>query len=77
HKPFFVKQDKEVQQVLSLPLGNLLEESAVGTDTFEGLNYRIEAPCYKVNGYKVWGATAMILNEFIEIWRNSAEKTKA
>ncbi|MDA3866742.1 MAG: CoA pyrophosphatase [Salinivirgaceae bacterium] len=74
--PLFVKQDKEVQQILSLPLGGLIENNAIETDIFEGINYRIEAPCYKINGYKVWGASAMILNEFIEIWRNSIEIDK-
>lgn len=70
-KPIFVKQEKEVQQVLPLDLSMFLDGSVIAQSLFEGANYRVEAPCYQVNGYKIWGATAMILSEFIEIFKQA------
>lgn len=66
-RPVFVKQDKEVQQVLSIPLIKLLEEEAITQSIFSGQKYEVEAPCYHVDGLRIWGASAMILSEFLAI----------
>ncbi len=72
-KPVFVKQDKEVQSVLSIPLKKLLSEETRTKAIFQGANYKIEAPCYQVNDYKIWGASAMILSEFVSVLNNISD----
>jgi 8-oxo-dGTP pyrophosphatase MutT (NUDIX family) len=68
--PIFVIQEKEVQKVLTFPLHELLKEETITKSIFSGKKYSIEAPCYKVNGEKIWGASAMILSELITILKN-------
>ncbi|PLX16767.1 MAG: coenzyme A pyrophosphatase [Salinivirgaceae bacterium] len=68
--PIFVIQEKEVQKVLTFPLKELLKEKTITKSIFSGRKYSIEAPCYKVNGEKIWGASAMILSELITILKN-------
>ncbi len=70
NEPVFVKQDKEVQRVITIPLEKLLHKETQTNAVFQGANYQIEAPCYSINGYKIWGASAMILSEFISILKN-------
>ena len=74
NKPIFVKQDKEVQQVLIPNLNDFLDYSHIRTDIFEGLNYKVQAPCYTLNNFKVWGATAMIMSEFVQIFKEISER---
>jgi len=63
-KPNFVIQEEEVAKVIEVPLSELLEENNV---TLEKLSTsyakNIEVPIFKLNGYTVWGATAMMLSE--------------
>ena len=63
-KPHFVREIKEVDLILEIPLGMLLGHEQV---LYKNLttNYveEFEVPCYVFNEKVVWGATAMILSE--------------
>ena len=63
-KPEFVREIKEVDLILEIPLGKLLRHDQV---LYKNLttNYveEFEIPCYVFNEKVVWGATAMILSE--------------
>lgn len=77
NQPVFVKQDKEVQQVLSVSLDQLLENESITQSVFSGAHYQVEAPCYFVNGLRIWGASAMILSEFITILKRNPDLGKS
>lgn len=62
-KPLFIPDTTEVQNIITYNTEILLDAATVGTKTFKGAFYSIEAPFYNVCGYSVWGATAMILSE--------------
>lgn len=63
-KPHFVREIKEVDLILEIPLGMLLGHEQV---LYKNLttNYveEFEVPCYVFYEKVVWGATAMILSE--------------
>ena len=63
-KPHFVREIKEVDLILEIPLWMLLGHEQV---LYKNLttNYveEFEVPCYVFNEKVVWGATAMILSE--------------
>lgn len=62
----------EVQQVYKISLNDLLDERTIQSKEVLFLNKRtISAPCFYVNGLKIWGATAMILNELLDIIRSN------
>ena len=70
--PNFVASEREVQAIIRLQINNLLANSIVssGRMEVEGTNnFKIDAPYFDVDTYKIWGATAMILNELREIIR--------
>ena len=66
-KPF-VKQDAEVELILEVPVSDFLDDTLVVSKkmtTYYAVD--IEVPAFKLNGYIVWGATAMMMNEIKEL----------
>lgn len=65
-RPIFVPEVREVAEILEVPLAHLLDPSTreVGPIPVRGATYTV--PYYNVNGHKVWGATAILLSEFLE-----------
>lgn len=66
-RPEFQPDPSEVAEVLEVPLSVLQDEATLRTETrtFKGNRYRV--PFFDVDGKKVWGATAMILSEFLAL----------
>jgi 8-oxo-dGTP pyrophosphatase MutT (NUDIX family) len=65
-KPQFVTDKKEVEKLLEVNLIHLLDDANLSIQSFffkSGVTF--EAPCFKVNNTIIWGATAMILSEFL------------
>ncbi|MCA9919814.1 MAG: CoA pyrophosphatase [Anaerolineales bacterium] len=64
-RPSFVPEVREVAEILEVPLTHLLNPHTreVGPIPVRGATYTV--PYYNVNGHKVWGATAIMLSEFL------------
>jgi 8-oxo-dGTP pyrophosphatase MutT (NUDIX family) len=64
-RPDFIAAPGEVEEVLEISLDDLRDASRIrrGTRIREGL--AIEYPYFDLLGHQVWGATAMVLGEFI------------
>jgi 8-oxo-dGTP pyrophosphatase MutT (NUDIX family) len=64
-RPSFTLAAHEVEEVIEVSVEDLQDASSIrqGTRTREGL--AIEYPYFDLMGHQVWGATAMILGEFI------------
>jgi 8-oxo-dGTP pyrophosphatase MutT (NUDIX family) len=56
-------QSAEVEEVISVPLALLLENTVVYEEEWDLNGVRAVVPFYRIQGYAVWGATAMILAE--------------
>ncbi len=69
--PVFRPQPEEVAEVLEAPLWQLLDPSTRGVTTHvrDGQRYRV--PFYQLRQHQVWGATAMILGEFVALLRQT------
>jgi 8-oxo-dGTP pyrophosphatase MutT (NUDIX family) len=74
HPPFFVKDDKEVKEVITIDLESLLNCKITQTQIpipakLNELNIQndVEVPAFKLAGYNVWGATAMMLSEIRDL----------
>ncbi|MFH0896393.1 MAG: CoA pyrophosphatase [Bacteroidota bacterium] len=66
--PDFIPDPKEVQKVLTTPLKMFLNTNAVNEKvvmSFQG--FPISAPYFDLHGHTLWGATAMMMSELIEI----------
>ena len=74
HPPSFVKDDKEVKEVITIDLESLLNCKITQTQIpipakLNELNMQndVEVPAFKLAGYNVWGATAMMLSEIRDL----------
>jgi 8-oxo-dGTP pyrophosphatase MutT (NUDIX family) len=66
----FFPNTKEVEKIIEIALTDLLDDRNIKKRHFLVRNgAQIFAPCYIIDGNKIWGATAMILSEFKEIAR--------
>ena len=65
--PVFIPDASEVQFVIEIPLKELLDPGNRGSDRFERHGSTVVAPFYRVGKEKVWGATAMMLSEFLQL----------
>jgi 8-oxo-dGTP pyrophosphatase MutT (NUDIX family) len=64
-RPDFVAAPEEVDEILEVSLDHLRDASRIGRDTRVREGVAVEYPYFDLLGHQVWGATAMILGEFI------------
>ncbi|WP_148782818.1 NUDIX hydrolase [Aquimarina intermedia] len=62
--PDFVPQLEEVAKVIEVPISELLDDdNVISKNLTTSYAKNIEVPSFELNGYIVWGATAMMLSE--------------
>lgn len=65
NSPNFIPDKKEVEQVLEVKLKDLLAHKTMGEGKIKFSSGTVlKTPVFKLNNQIVWGATAMMLNEF-------------
>jgi 8-oxo-dGTP pyrophosphatase MutT (NUDIX family) len=69
--PIFNPQPKEVEQIIEIPVRQLLDEKNVREKEISVAGIQFSTPSFVIDGTTIWGATAMILNEFKEILRKT------
>ena len=69
--PVFNPQPKEVEKIIEIPVRQLLDEKNVMQKEIYVSGIQFSAPSFVIDGTIIWGATAMILNEFKEILRKT------
>lgn len=70
YTPTFIPQPTEVKSILEVPVNLLLDPNTVGKTSFTIPGRQItlkDVPHYKVENHIVWGATAMMLSELLEL----------
>lgn len=68
-KPAFVRQPGEVEYIIEAELKRFLDPSIVKTRSMEVRGEIRVIKYFDYDGHVIWGATAMILNELLEIIR--------
>lgn len=68
-KPEYVPDNQEVQAVVEVALRDLCDDrNKRQKEFFAGaLNHKVPAPYYEVNNVEIWGATAMIISELVDV----------
>jgi hypothetical protein len=67
HPPQFEPQPEEVAEILEVPLPYLLDEKNIVVEEWFFDEEVKQVPFFNVFGHKVWGATAVVLSEFVAI----------
>ena len=65
----FVLNTAEVAQVVQVPLAFLMDDRNMELEVRERAGREILTPSFRYNGHHIWGATARILHQFIELLR--------
>jgi 8-oxo-dGTP pyrophosphatase MutT (NUDIX family) len=70
-RPDFRPAEQEVARIIEVPLSTLRDPAIVREEkrhrTWQGETIEIDVPYFLVDGEKVWGATAMVLAEFLAV----------
>jgi 8-oxo-dGTP pyrophosphatase MutT (NUDIX family) len=67
-KPMFKKDDYEVESVVEIPISFFLNpESRTKTKINIHKDYQYEVPAFIYDGKVIWGATAIIISELVEL----------
>lgn len=68
NKPVYQLDTREVQSIHEIPLSTLMDKAIIREKTFaaHGTRNAIKAPYYHAGDVHIWGASAMILTEFID-----------
>lgn len=71
-KPSFIKEDAEVEALIPVPLKQFLDpKNRITKRITTSYAVNIEVPAYNLQGFTVWGATAMMLAEIQQLLNTS------
>jgi 8-oxo-dGTP pyrophosphatase MutT (NUDIX family) len=66
--PFKIN-DQEVAKVVEVPLTFLMEEGNMELEVREHQGREVLVPAFSYNGHRIWGATARMLHQLVELLR--------
>lgn len=64
--PQFTPCQDEVAQIIEVPLTTLLDPQTAVAEPWDFKGHKVMVPYFAIQEHKVWGATAIMLSEFIE-----------
>jgi 8-oxo-dGTP pyrophosphatase MutT (NUDIX family) len=67
YRPDFFPDPREVEDIFQIKLKDISDVSIIGSSDMQVRGVQITAPHYEVNGYKIWGATAMMISELLTV----------
>ena len=70
-RPDFRPFPEEVEEVIEVPLDHLLDPENIRREIWPMRGTDVSVPFYQFAGHKIWGATAMVLAELMELLRPS------
>jgi len=73
-RPFFKTEQGEVDELFIIPIEKLLHPQTPQTKEVITSRGNFNAPGYVINTLFIWGATAMILSEFNQIYRSIPQR---
>lgn len=70
-RPEFNPDPFEVDQLIEVPLLHLFDDGIETQQEIEivSKNMRVLMPCFLIDGHTIWGATAMMISEFKELYQ--------
>ena len=70
--PQFIKEEKEVEALVEVPLSMFMDDKTLVTKKITtSYATNIDVPAFLLNGHVVWGATAMMLSEVRELLKQA------
>lgn len=63
----FRLQPDEVAEIIEVPVDHLADPGNIRQETWDLGGREVDVPFYEFEGHKIWGATAMVLAEFLAL----------
>jgi 8-oxo-dGTP pyrophosphatase MutT (NUDIX family) len=76
-QPLWSPSPVEVDQILEIPLDHLLDPATLGCHERHDRGERYEAPHFAWESHQIWGATCMIVGEFVTVVEETIMKANA
>ena len=70
-KPEFIPDKSEVAEIFTVPLNYFLNHGSFGDYTISYKTEMVKVPGYYCKTHLIWGATAMILSELLQVYEES------
>lgn len=74
-RPSFRRAEREVARILEVSIPALVDPARVGRWRHireeDGQTIEVDAPYFEIDGEQVWGATAMVLAEFLAVFERA------
>jgi hypothetical protein len=71
-RPDFQASSHEVAEIIEVPIDHLLDDRNIRKEVWTIRGTESDVPLYFFKGHKIWGATAMVLAELIELLKRWA-----
>jgi 8-oxo-dGTP pyrophosphatase MutT (NUDIX family) len=72
-KPELNRNPDEVEEIIITELDHLLSDSLIKRETWDLNRRKLEVPYWDIHRVPLWGATAMMLSELLELYREFKE----
>jgi 8-oxo-dGTP pyrophosphatase MutT (NUDIX family) len=66
-RPEFIRSPEEVEEVIEVPLAHLQDTWNLHEEVWTIRGIPVRVPFFLFKGNKIWGATAMVLAELLEL----------
>ncbi|NIJ53225.1 NUDIX hydrolase [Dyadobacter arcticus] len=67
YRPDFYPDPREVEDIFEIKLEEISDVDIIGSSDIQVRGEQVHAPHYMVQGYKIWGATAMMISELLTV----------
>ncbi len=67
YEPTFKPDKREVETIIEAPLSSLANPENIKWFSRNINDIKVDAPFFSFNNFEIWGATAMILSEFLQV----------
>ena len=70
-KPMYKIEEREVDEVIEVPFGDFFKPGLIKEKEFfvSSLNASSKAPYFDVTNAEIWGASAMVISEFLDVMK--------
>ncbi len=77
HEQKFIPNPNEVEEIFTVPLSDLIEKKNHIQEEWNLRNIQYNVPFWDVHHVPLWGATAMMMSELIELYREFLSESKS
>ncbi|WP_025763629.1 NUDIX hydrolase [Dyadobacter tibetensis] len=68
-RPSFYPDPREVADIYEIPFSEIIKQEIIGSSQIIIRGEPVTAPYYKIDNKEIWGATAMMISELLDVYQ--------